>query len=91
MIDMVEIVLAGASVFSAGVGWIVGRSKTKDIDETPPPEPEEKTCTGYRHGRGAVNVMKKDCYALRSHVCLDGRCTYHCSQMCKCATPEGLR
>lgn len=32
-------------------------------------------------------MMRDDCTALRSEDCKDGRCTYHCDQMCRCLAP----
>ena len=47
-----------------------------------PPKP--KKCSSYKQPHGTI---LHDCGALRSHVCLDGRCSFHCNQMCKCASP----
>lgn len=69
-----------AFVLPWGLGWaLYGRQ---------PAPVKVAACSGYvRHFGHAAH----DCTALRSHVCVDGRCSYHCAQMCKCATPEGLR
>ncbi len=50
----------------------------------PTPEP---ICTGYNASEaGNLKYYKTftDCVALRSPTCLDGRCTYHCRDMCNC-------
>lgn len=73
----IDVALSAAAF---GVGrFIAGKSARRqpDVDDKP-------RCTGYRFGHGAVNIMKDDCTALRSALCEDGRCTYHCGQMCKC-------
>jgi hypothetical protein len=67
------------TTFSVGVLTKIFGRKTPPKQET-----EEKQCTGYRFGRGVVHKMMDDCTALRSSDCKDGRCTYHCDQMCRC-------
>lgn len=54
------------------------------------------TCTGYpepnpTHANPTRTKMQHDCESLRSHVCLDGRCNFHCGKTCKCAMPENAR
>lgn len=44
--------------------------------------PEEPICTGY-HTTGIYEAIR-DCTALRSPLCGDGRCSYHCGKLCKC-------
>ena len=39
-------------------------------------------CVGYR--RDHSTSMQQDCKALRSPTCIDGRCSFHCKDMCKC-------
>ncbi|MBX3205149.1 MAG: hypothetical protein KF764_08765 [Labilithrix sp.] len=56
------------------------------------PTPEPELCTGYNdENRHSLNAQRHDCEALRSVLCSDGRCSFHCATMCKCeregATP----
>ena len=71
-------VLLASSVVSGTVGALFGRRSTKK------PSIKEKRCSGYRFGRGAICKMYDDCTALRSTDCKDGRCSYHCEDMCRC-------
>jgi hypothetical protein len=41
----------------------------------------EPTCTGYQN---AALTWNHDCKALRSALCGDGRCSFHCGKHCKC-------
>lgn len=70
-------VVLGAAAF--GIGRVLGSRAKRGPDVADKPQ-----CSGYRFGHGAVNIMRDDCTALRSPLCEDGRCTYHCRQMCKC-------
>ena len=43
-------------------------------------------CSGYladAFGHSEPRMMQ-DCTALRSPLCSDGRCSFHCSKMCRC-------
>jgi hypothetical protein len=44
---------------------------------------KEEVCAGYQ-GANVYADMKHDCRALRSPLCGDGRCAFHCRAMCKC-------
>ncbi len=81
-LELLEVGLIGAAsgLFVSLISRITSRV-TKDTGDA-----EEKRCTGYRFGRGVVSKMHDDCTALRAVNCVDGRCTYHCEQMCKCMT-----
>lgn len=81
---LTELVGLGILVLTGTVGGTIGallnrRPKTLSSDE--------KRCTGYHFGRGVVSEMLDDCTALRSPDCKDGRCSYHCDQMCRCTAP----
>lgn len=39
-------------------------------------------CTGYM---GPLQDFHSDCRALRNPFCGDGRCSFHCSRLCRCA------
>jgi hypothetical protein len=79
--DLFEVGAVGAAV-----GIVVSFINRITARRTSTPDTDEKRCTGYRFGRGVVSKMHDDCTALRSADCKDGRCTYHCEQMCKCVT-----
>ncbi|MBX3261070.1 MAG: hypothetical protein KF782_15410 [Labilithrix sp.] len=72
------LVFAGAllapATFFAG-RYVRGRRTTT------PPEP---LCTGYLENNHPLNKLRHDCRALRSVLCNDGRCSFHCASMCKC-------
>lgn len=57
------------------------------------PEPR---CTGYRafevkNGKATFTYTTfTDCGGLRSSACLDGRCTLHCREMCKCGAIDSV-
>lgn len=90
MWDLIEAgMLTGAG--TAAFLHIVGKLFRPRSVPVYPTDQTEKRCTGYRLGRGAINKMMDDCTALRSEDCKDGRCTYHCEQMCRCTTALGLR
>lgn len=59
-------------------GWVVSKLWRK----RPPPE---ASCAGYgsKCTDGSFRQFT-DCRALRSVMCLDGRCNFHCKQLCKC-------
>ena len=78
---VVEIVIA---VVGLGAGWLFGRRGAARA-------PKEPTCTGYRalvideKGKpGRQYSTMNDCRGLRSPTCMDGRCTMHCRESCKC-------
>lgn len=80
---MIDAAVEVALVVATSVGTsLLARLLTRR--GTPPPDDGEKRCSGYRFGRGVVGKMMDDCTALRSKDCEDGRCKYHCSQMCRC-------
>ena len=77
---IVEAVIAAGGLLA---GWVLGRQAAR--------RPKEPTCTGYR----AIHLDEKgkptrfytsfsDCKATRSPTCMDGRCTMHCRESCKC-------
>jgi len=79
--DLIEVGAVGAAV-----GIVMSLVSRLTARRTMKPDTDEKRCTGYRFGRGVVSKMHDDCTALRAVNCVDGRCTYHCEQMCKCMT-----
>lgn len=75
---MIELLIgaAGAALL-APVTFFVGR-----YVRPTPPEPE--LCTGYIEKSSHDLKQRHDCKALRSVLCSDGRCSFHCATMCKC-------
>lgn len=79
-----ESVLSGAVGFT--VGNVVARVKAKMAAST------EKKCVHFdKHSAttkfkrmNVKNNMFIQCSALRSALCSDGRCSYHCKRFCKC-------
>lgn len=88
MTDIVFAIAEGCASVVLGA-WIGTKLRKREADSTPaaPPEP---TCTGYRafemkNGRKTKTYATfTDCRGLRSPVCLDGRCSLHCREMCRC-------
>lgn len=71
--------------------WL-GRKLKKPAIVVPVEAPVDAlpVCTGYltggRDNKGRFTSAKAhtDCKALRSPICLDGRCSYHCNSHCRC-------
>lgn len=42
----------------------------------------EPTCTGWFDP--GYSAKQQECGALRSPLCSDGRCSFHCGNHCKC-------
>lgn len=75
--------------------WLGRRRRAAAIMEEPRCAGYEAMASGQgrevRDTRGrfvkikvAMGELRTDCRALRSPMCMDGRCTFHCAAMCKC-------
>lgn len=75
---MIETVAALLIVLPVGIaiGSRISRPKRQAVAK-------DDVCTGYQ-GLNYPHAIQKDCRSNRSPTCLDGRCTYHCANMCKC-------
>ena len=72
---MTELLVAAAG----SIAFVIGRISTR---RRMAPEPR---CTGYRDYLARIQT---DCRSLRSPTCMDGRCTFHCHELCKCDAPN---
>lgn len=74
MVDVAELAIAITSALSGGgiVGVIMQRMRT--------PAVVEAKCAGY-------GDKDSGCNALRSPMCTDGRCSFHCRKQCSCDPP----
>lgn len=80
--DLLEVI--GLGLASGGIGGLVTLFRRK-----PRVRPiAEPTCTGYVSGKDGD--QKKDCEALRSATCSDGRCSFHCQKTCDCDGAERM-
>jgi hypothetical protein len=71
---ILELLEASMLPIASAIAWRIALNrKTRDV---------EVTCTGYvsTHNVG----VRDDCKSRRNPTCIDGRCSYHCKQMCKC-------
>ena len=82
---MITEFLVASLCVSFMVGALVGKLFVRQAT------PQEPTCTGYRafvrlaDGKWSTEYFSKDdCAALRSPTCMDGRCTLHCRESCRC-------
>ena len=82
---IIELLEGVAIPIALSLAYRIGRGRKPVVRDA-----KEPTCTGAvasaRDDRGRfVNAGTfVECPALRSVVCSDGRCSYHCKQMCKC-------
>ena len=84
---MTEILVAAAG----SIAFVIGRLSVRRTSAAVEPR-----CTGYRAyvldektGRSSKTYfMHDDCKSLRSPTCMDGRCTLHCRDMCRCDAPN---
>lgn len=85
MIDITTVIGLVGLTGTAGFGFLMGRKAQKS------PRVEEDRCAGYRSEKNAYGeyAMKSDCKALRSPMCGDGRCSFHCQSMCHCDLSTG--
>lgn len=85
---MTELLVAAAG----SVAFVIGRISARRAL----PAALEPRCTGYRalvldqktNKPSKTYVTFDDCKGLRSPTCMDGRCTLHCREMCKCDAPN---
>lgn len=70
-----------AELLVSGVGTLVGVALGRVSARFA--RAKEKTCVGYKPPKDDAN-MRTDCRALRSPFCSDGRCAFHCHDMCHC-------
>lgn len=79
VLDLIELAfacLAGGAMSGATAVVVARRARTR------PAEPER--CAGY-------GDKDEGCNALRSPMCTDGRCSFHCRKQCACDKAEEAR
>lgn len=75
MTQWVEVLGVGMATLAIGGGILKRRARAAAMAAEP-------TCTGWFDT--SFSARQQGCNALRSPLCSDGRCSFHCGNHCKC-------